>query len=192
MPKVKRRIGKKDKYYQEWHIDRKQTAFNTDEEFVIDVPRPLVAPAPGRYWALEIHSIEHQVSSTAVLGIAAYLIQEFVSLGTRTRVGNTQFVSSVSCPDNLWFYLRNSHMGLALFVETTTIDKESRHSNKSAYTDDLGHGKLLIGDRVYLQVSSSGHVSGGEVRVELSIEYTWTTIPCDEYVQELASQLQES
>ena len=197
MPYVKtttaRRASKKDRYYQEWHFSRVQAAINTNEEFIIDVPRPSTSPPAGSYWAIEIHSIEFQIFSLWSIEAAGYNINEACSLGTASRAYNialAHFLSYCSDPDNLWYYSRDLLIGgTTLGHGSAVMGEDYRQKNRSEYVDNQGHGKLLIGDKLYLQVSSAGHSTGETLQVCFSVEYTWATVSCEEFVGELQSQL---
>ena len=196
MPYIKtrtaRRASKKDKFYQEWHFARTQATYNTNEEFIIDVPRPQLAPPSGQYWAIEIHSIEYQTFSQSSIGAVGYDIQEQISLGTASRAYNIalpHFVSRCSDPDNLWYHSLDFIVGGTTLGTGTDHQEQYRQKNRSEYVDNQGHGKLLIGDRVYLQVFSAGHASGETLEACFSVEYTWATVSCEEFVGELQSQL---
>lgn len=197
MPKFARRSTKEsgrgtDKFYQEWHILREQSIVDGDQEWVIDVPRPLVGPPAGKYWAIEIQSIEHEVHGTFVVGAAPYLLAEYASLGTHSRVGEASIISHVNDPDNIWFWNRVIHVGTAADTTTSVLGQEWRRLDKSDYTDGKGNGKLVIGEHLYLQCSTAGHEAGEYLIMRFSIEYKWTTVSCKEFVEELTSQLQES
>ena len=59
------------------------------------------------------------------------------------------------------------------------------------YTDDQFHGKLYIGDHLYIQCASAASADTA-VTICLCIEFTWTTINCNQLVEELQGQLNES
>jgi len=146
------------------------------EEFILDVPRPLLAPPENRYHAIEIHSIEYYVS-TPVESQAAV---RYVSLTTSPRAGQTPFITHCGEPCNLWWFIEHIAAG--------GVYRRTRDRNKASYTDDLGHGKLLIGEHIYLQLDTVGDLDE-TIEVQFSIEYTETTVSCYEYAQELSGQL---
>jgi len=173
-----------DKYYQEWHIKRDQTTANTDEEWAIEIPRPLEAPPSGTYWAIEIHSIIARVNIEVALDASAK--NQDWALTTTPRWGKVPFITECGDPENLWY---RSILTCIPVLGGAFINQDRLH-DKAAYTDNKGQGKLVIGDHIWLQVSSSDFAAA--TRIQIAIEYTFTTVSCGEYVQELVSQLGET
>lgn len=191
-----------DSFREEWHINRTQAVIGDDggtgvgnEEFTIICPRPLEPAPAGRWWAIEIHSIEYLIGAHDVAH-ATHNGEFFIqwAMTTASRIGKAPFITSPGNPDNIWFNLmwikREANTG----TEAVYITEQTRHDNLATYTDDMGHGKLLIGDKIYLQVATgvpNGYGSFSDPSdIHLAIEYTWATVSCPEVVQELASQLQ--
>ena len=173
---------KVDKFYQEWHIKRNQANKNTDEEWTLPCPRPLQSPASGKYHAIEIHSIEYHTSLSFVWEQTAY--QDWC-ITTSPRTGQTPFSTDCGDPSNLWFHreITVSPTEHAAFW----YQEVTRLHNIARYTDEFGHGKLIIGQNLYLQCHSL--LLAAASTISLAIEYTWATVSCDEYAQELQSQL---
>lgn len=197
----KRRASGLDRFYQEWHIKRTQTAVGAapgsgtgDEEFTIPCPRPLSDPSSG-YWAIEIHSIEYVTSVNEV--IHATNASQFVcqwALTTSPRTGKVPFITGPGDADNIWFNKKWVRREGADEHGAIFISEQTRLDNLARYTDDKGFGKIIVGDNIYLQVATSCLIGGfgAPSTIEMAIEYTWTTVTCPEMVQELASQLQVS
>lgn len=172
-----------DKFYQEWHVKREQAVVNTAIEFKLDIPRPLTGLPPGRYYAIELHSIEYYVKF-AYRNEAATCIH--VSLSTSPRTGQLPFITNCGDPSNLWCFIEafwgsTEHASSIESVYT-------RDRNCARFTDDLGHGRLLIGDHLYLQIDSV-NFSSELIEVQFAFEYTETSVNCAEYAQDLTAQL---
>ena len=174
---------RKTQPYEEWHFKRTQAAYNVNEEWTLALPRPARGLPAGRYNAIEIHSIEYIVGwhfrdegPTTVNW----------SITTSPRTGNTPFITDCGDPSNLWFY-KDTTWGPVehgAFIEF----QATRLKNIARFTDDMGHGKLVIGDQLFLQVGTA-NVSTVYPFIHFAIEYTFTSVNCDEYAQNLTSQL---
>lgn len=179
MSKRRRTTGFKDIYYQDWHFHRTLDAIDTPQEWKIIVPRPLRAPPAGRYYAVELHSVTYEYNHSSRSGINADL-----SLTYSPRLGKTPFKTHAGHPENLWW----SHFHLETGGVATSEIRIGSTENKSDFTDHLGHGKLITGENIWLQLGSTNYYDellfGG-----FSLQYTFTTVPCSEYVQELVAQL---
>lgn len=183
MPKRSRSI--QDKFYQEWHIKRAQAVINADEEWIIDVPRPLKSPPSGSYWAVELHAIEFLPSTEIVTG--AVVVIDW-ALTTSPRTGKTPFMTGPGDPENLWRY--GWHCAGSAAPTDHVLFEWTHDKYRELFTDDLGHGKLIIPEHIYLQVQCAATTS--VLAIGLSLCYTFTTVSCSEFVQELVGQLNEA
>jgi len=181
----RQRVGPRDTYYQEWTVKLTSDVNNGDCEFTLDVPRPLYAPPGGRYWALQIHNITATTNRYATRGNEA---TQYTSIGTVPRTGKTPFITGPGDPDNLWYRLETAYFEIADTYFTTL--KES-NTDKTVYTDHLGHGKLLIGDHLYVQTTATGTLVTPPhfTTLAFSIAYTFVTVSASDMIGELASQV---
>ena len=171
-----------DKFYQEWHVKRAQATKNVDEEWTLPCPRPLTAPPHGRYHAVEIHSIEY--FSSADIQFEGQFYAHW-SISTSPRLGQLPFVTNCGDPSNLWF--SRDHWIMGTEHSGQYLEENTRLKNIARYTDVFGHGKLIIGDNLFLQAHTVNLTA--PAHIEFAFEYTWTSVSCDEYAQELQSQL---
>jgi len=180
-----------DPFYQEWHFERTQSTENTDQEWWIDVPRPLGSPGAGKYWAIEIHSIELQSNQVIPVPDAAVFTQVMrVCVTSAPRTDKTPFVTTCANPDNIFYYEEQTFVPTAALTGGFLTREESRGRVLQRYTDDQFHGKLYIGDHLYIQLNTVSQAA--VVKICFCIEFTWTTINCSQLVEELQGQLNES
>ncbi|GAH00626.1 unnamed protein product [marine sediment metagenome] len=180
MPKTRRRPARVvDRYYQDWHFERILEVIDTQQEFKVQVPRPLQAPPAGRYYAVELHSIEFYYKRNLRAGQA---VVEDIALTFSPRLGKTPFLTHAGHRENL-FWHHYECIGVAGLEYFT-----SGSGDKVDFTDNLGHGKLITGDNIWLQLSST-LMYDTLLSAGFSCQYTYTTVPCNEYVQALAEQL---
>lgn len=194
MPKGRKKVkstGPKDRFYQEWHINRKPTGASTPEEFVLDCPRPLLSRPAGRYWAIEIHSIEARVPHNRPTEQVLLHEHEHFCLTTDHRTGKTPFLTGPGDPTNIWYLHRYSDLPACPALTAVYETEETRLHDKALYTDDLGHGKLIIGDHIYMQYDGA-QTGAHHPSISMAIEYTYTTISCNELVEELNSFVSEA
>lgn len=178
-----------DKYYQEWHIKRLQEVTDVDEEWQIDVPRPIATPPAGTYWAVELRSLVFKIDP--VIKPELITTSEW-ALTTSSRIGKLPFMTACGDPENIWWFNRELTQWPANGALTAASDtQQGRHTNHCVYTDHKGQGKLIIPDHIYLQVSTTNHTPTLE-QISLTLEYSFTTVSCAEYVQELVGQLNEA
>ena len=179
-------VPQRDKFYQDWHIKKTQTIANVDEEWVIKCPRPLYAPPAGKYYAVEIHAIEWLFIHEEHEG---QRLRTFIALTYSPRLGKTPFLTGPGDPENLFWatWFNNDENGNA-----ASGVKQDSHRNRAIFTDDHGFGKLVVGDKVFLQVSQTENGGGSIMDVGLKISYTFTSVSCSDYVEELAAQLTSS
>ena len=153
---------------------------STEEEFPIEVPRPLQAPPGGRYIGLELHAIEFYIPYHYHDGQSA---QTLVSITTSPRNARTPFMTQAGDPENLFWYEQRTygdHVGGIIHP------RQDQTTNRVDFTDASGHGRLLVGENIYVQLSSNVQVET-EVTAGFKCYYTYTTLSCNEYVQELAA-----
>ena len=210
----KRKTG--GRFVQEWHVKRQQQTTGDFvpgsttgyEEFVIDCPRPLTEPRSG-YWAIEIHTIEAVTDIPTVIDATIPFEASIKwAITTSPMTGKPTFMTDAGDPENIWFHSDwvtvppgtsgGNIVGNAAYFRT----RNTRLENVARYTDETGHGKLIIGNRIYLQVATKGlnwpglntpQVGGlRHAHISLAIEYTDTTVSCPEYVEQLESQYQVS
>ena len=183
----RRRVGiRTDKFYQSWSFKVEQTEVSTEEEFAIRTPRPVQAPPAGRFYAIEIHSIEYFIPYHSK---SSQSTEVLVSITTSPKEGREPFITHAGDPENIfWYEQRNygDHTPSAGIPPTQT-----QITNRIDCTDALGHGRLLVGDNIYVQVSSNTFVET-EVIAGFKISYTYTTVGCLDYVQELTAQVTSS
>ena len=174
-------VPQKDKFYQDWCVKQTQSAINASDEWSLDTPKPLYAPPAGRYYTIEVHSIEwyflQEVRAGQKVSIA-------LSLSYSSRQGKTPFCTQAGDPENLFWvqYVNDDDSGHGEGEHVTNC-----HTNRAVLTDDHGFGKLVVGDHLYMQLATNqiAHT----VPVGLKIQYTFTTVSCSDYVEELAAQL---
>jgi len=177
------RTSIQDEYYQDWCWLRTQTESNAAQEWSIRSPRPIQAPPAGRFYAIEIHSVEFKLTPHEYLIRAGQKVHVQVALTYAPRSGHDQFQTGPGYPHNLWFYDRTVNLEDAGCVSTGF--EQGSHMSKTRFTDDLGHGRLTCGDDIFLQVSTSGIAAPHVLTVEFAIQYTFKTVSCVEYTQHL-------
>lgn len=178
-----------DRYFQEWHIKRTQATTNTDEEWVIDVPHPIEGVGAGRFYAIEVHSIEGEVGIQFPDGTTGGERIMQWCLTTSPRTGKLPFITGPGDPSNLWFRkIDYTHSP----AESNQFLISNRLNNLARYTDNKGYGKLIIGDHLYLQCHTDFWTDAEVTKVSMSIEWTGATVSCVEYAAELVSQLDEA
>lgn len=170
-----------DEFYQDWCFIRTQAAKNVAEEWTVKTPRPIQAPPSGRFYAIEIHSIEFKIQPADFLMKAGQKTQTSVSLTFAPRTGHDIFTTGPGYPHNLWWY--NRIINLEDPGCTSTGFEQGSHTSKTVYTDDLGHGRITAGDDIFLQVATSQVAN--PISVEFAIQYTFSTVSCIEYTQHL-------
>lgn len=181
----------RQRYYQEWHFEREQGVVNTDQEWWVDIPKPIQAPRPGLYWAIEIHQIEYKIDPSYVGITEAVLYRtQHVSLSTSPRTGKLPFITGPADPDNIWFLHRHLHSPLLSLLSATDIVEHTRRKDLARYTDDKGYGKLLIGDHLYVQLSTASCAS--VTKLQFAIEFTWTQVGCQELLGVYQGRLNEA
>lgn len=184
MSKRRKTTGIRDNYYQEFHFKRTLSVADTDQEWSIICPRPLQAPPAGRYYAIELHAIEYFIYRTAHEGQIA--LTE-VCLTYSPRLGKTPFLTHAGDPENLFWHKTADDLqtggGPISWEQGTGICR-------AVYTDHKGYGKLITGQNIWVQCHSLFY--DNPVTFGFSCAYTYTTVPCSEYVQELVAQLTSS
>jgi len=176
------RTSIQDVYYQDWCFLRQQAEANQPEEWSIRTPRPIQAPPAGRFYAIEIHSIEFKIEPAAYLMRLGPLTHLQASLTFAPRSGHDVFITGPGYPHNLWWY--DKYVDLA-GPEGPAVITQGSHESKTFYTDDLGHGRLTAGDDIFLQVSTGGIAPEHHITYEFAIQYTFKTVSCTEYTQHL-------
>jgi len=176
----RRKVGSiQDKFYQDWCIIRTQDVENEpDREWEVLVPRPIQAPPAGRYYAIEVHSIEFYHTNLVRGGQHTDLK---CALTFAPRSGHTVFLTQCGYPQNLWFYQGG--------IDLDSVGGPAHHEQgsgiaKTHFTDDLGHGRLVTGEHIWLQLHASHFAV--VVNVQFAIQYTFTTVSCTQYAQHLA------
>lgn len=196
----RQKTGGLTRFYEEWHIKRTHTvvqqvaATAQTEEWAIDCPRP-EGTASGRYPAIEIHTIEYSLGPIFDPVIAAVAQTEIDwAITTSPRTGKVPFITDCGDPDNLWFHHEEWHSPTEVLSATTVHNEYTRLRNKAVYTDKTGHGKLLVGDHIYIQGSAnrSGTALAVKPSIHLAIEFSWTTVGCSEVLGDLTSRLNEA
>lgn len=174
-------VPQRDKFYQDWHIKQTQAAANVDEEWTIQCPRPLYTPPAGRYYAIEIHSIEWYFILEEHDG---QRLRSHLALTYSPRTGHDPFLTGPGDPENLFWanFLNNDDTGSAL-----SAWRQDSHRNRAVFTDDHGFGKLVVGPNIYMQIGTTHQET--PTAIGLKIQYTFTTVSCSDYVEELAAQL---
>jgi len=178
----RRKATTTDKFYQDWTFTRQVADVATENtEWTITVPRPIQAPAAGRYYAVEVHCIDFAHTNLIRPGQQTRLK---VALTTAPRGGHQRFITGPGFPENIWWYAGG--------IDTDQIAgpnhyDDGSHHNRTDFTDAHGHGKLVIGEQIYLQVEQAHFAV--LVEVQFGISYTFTTVSCNEYAAELHSQI---
>ena len=184
----------KDKFYQEFHIfcglPWAEIPINStiDWEWPIPLPRPQETPPSGTYWALEIHSITWYITYTWRAGA---VVATSWDITTQSKTGKTPFVSFPGDPENIFFHQEDVFTNDNVLVQYRNI--QNSHTNTAHYTDNLGHGKLVIPETIYVQNRNSNWTVSASYPdppiFSASVQYTFTTVSCPEFLQEMASQL---
>ena len=166
-----------DIFYQDWCFIREEAQATSSTEWTIRTPRPLQAPPAGRFYGVEIHSIEFKHTSLIRAGQAPHLQ---VALTFAPRTGHDAFITGPGYPHNLWWFDAQTDLGT---IQGPAEYEQGSHNSKAKFTDDKGHGRLVTGDAIYLQLTTS--LFAAAVAVEFAIQYTFTTVSCQEYTQQL-------
>jgi len=178
----RRKATTTDKFYQDWTFTRVQPEVaNPDIEWTITVPRPLQAPTGGRYYAVEIHNIDFMHTNILRHG---QFTDIFCALTTAPRVGHLRFLTGPGYPENIWWYKQGIDEDVA---SGQLLTEAGSFKNRTDFTDAHGHGKLVIGEHIYLQLHAA-HIDA-PVEVQFGISYTFTTVSCNEFAAELHSQI---
>ena len=181
----------RQRYYQEWHIERTQAVLDTNQEWWCDIPKPVQPPRPGLYWAIEIHQIEYKIRPDYIpVTEAVTLREQNISLSTSPRTGKLPFVTGPSDPDNIWWFHRHFQSPLLSLFSSIGSKEQTRRENLARFTDDKGYGKLLVGDHLFLQLNTVG--SASVVIIEFAIEFTWTQVGCQELLGVYQGRLNEA
>ena len=167
-------------------MKRTQAGLAEDTEYVLDVPRPLSGLPAGQYHAIELHSLEYYIAYPALPHWGGHE-ETFVAITTSPRSGQVPFMTTAGDPSNLWFYVRRYFIPQEHGGVIPCGGIQTRKNQKALFTDDLGHGKLIIGDHLYLQMHTVNIAT--LAYVSFSFEYTETSVRCEEYAQELTAQL---
>jgi hypothetical protein len=138
-----------------------------------------------------IHKMEYYTENTypAAAGAVVEATEQW-AMTTARRTGKTPFITGPSDCDNIWFNKKYWRIPTAALFSGIHTTEHTRLHNISEFIDESGKGKLIIGDKIFLQYSSTALAS--VPKIELSIEYTWTTVSCAQFVEELTAQLEES
>lgn len=175
----KRRRIAQDKFYQDWCIIRTQASVGEgDREWQILVPRPLQAPPAGSYYGVELHSLEF-FHTNLVRGGQHTDLQCALTFAPRT--GHTVFNTKCGYPQNLWYYQGG--------IDLDSVTGPAHHQQssglcKTSFTDDLGHGRLITGEHIWLQLHAVHFAV--PVEVQFAVQYSFTTITCTQFAQHLA------
>ena len=186
MSKRRRVSAPKDKYYQTWNFKLEQTVVSEDEEFTIPCPRPLEAPPSGRYYAIELHALEYYIPYHFKATQSASVD---ISISKSARQGRTPFITHCGDPENIFWYEQatyGEHVPPGVIPPTN-----EQADNHVQLTDNLGHGLLVVAENIFVQLSSNIRVET-EVTAGFKLYYTFTTVSCSEYLEELASQIATS
>ena len=189
---MSRRIS--DKFFQEFHIDVSMSYDDiapnqtVDWEFPITVPRPLKTPPAGTYWAIELHSITWANNwywrEDAFTGISWCIT-------SAAKVGKTPFITFPGNPENIFFLTDEWLVGENHHPIART--QANQRMNHAKYTDDSGHGQLIIPETIYVQCRNIYWTQDDTLPdapwFSASLQYTFVTVSCSEFLQELASQL---
>ena len=167
-------------------MKRTQEDLNVVEEWVLDIPRPLTGLSAGKYWAIDLHSIEAIPLVVIPELVAGGLVKCDWAITTAPRTGKTPFMTLAGDPDNLWF--REDYNSASPAVGVFSF-ADQRLNHKALYWESPGKGKLLIGDHLYLQVTTQGYGAAQRAAISIAFEYTETTVSCTEYAAQLVSQL---
>ena len=178
----KRQRVTRDLFYQGWHFKRSLELANTPKEFAISVPYPLKSPPAGRYHAIELHSVTWNHSTLIRHGQAVHIA---ASLSYVPRLGCAPFVTGPGDPENIWW--EDAICDLEAANNCPTIHIRNSATKKVELDDNLKHGKLITGQNIYLQLDTTGMAV--PAYCNFTIAYTFTSVPCAEYVQELVAQL---
>lgn len=178
MSKRRRTTGIQDKFYQDWCFIRSQEqAGEADREFQIIVPRPIQAPPAGRYYAIEVHSIEFLHTNEVRQGQHTDLK---VALTFAPRAGHAAFLTGPGYPHNIWYY----QGGIDLDALTGPAEHHQGSGyHKAKFTDDLGHGRLVTGEHIWCQVHAAHFAV--PVQLQFAVQYTFTTVSCTQYAEHL-------
>ena len=184
----------KDKFYQEFHINCIQTWDNIpinsviDWEWTVPVPRPLETPPSGTYWAIEIHSI---TAWRTRLWREDALAENYWGITSQAKSGKTPFVTWAGDPENIYYSEDDVFTGAAVGVFWPT--RNTQGTDTTHYTDDSGHGKIIIPENIYIQNRNVYWTQTNEYPdppvLSASIQYTFTTITCAEFLQEVVAQI---
>lgn len=175
--------GTSDTFYQDWCFKVTSDVANGNFEYTLDCPRPLRTPPPGRYYAIQVHSLTGLTNKFADRGSTQ---EQYMSLSTTPRIGKDPFITGPGDPDNIWYRLETFMFELA---DDNYLHIKDSKSDKTPFTDDLGRGLLIIGDHLYLQMTSTNTTVGHFPTLSCSIQYTFTTVSAADMIGELASQI---
>lgn len=158
-------------------------------EFAVPLPRPLKTPPAGTYWAIELHSITWANNTNwreDALTAVAWCIT------TRKKLRTTPFLTYPGDDENLFFTDDLWIVGAGVHPECRQI--QNQRTNHVKYTDDAGHGQLIIPETLYVQNQNHYWTQDEYDNIDppwfsASLQYTFTTVSCSDFLQELASQL---